>query len=114
MPSLVSKEGVTTIPKGSRIAIGTQSEAVRLKIYFEYEIVYSPNKYRETEGIKECQQNGFVNGIHPKRLSRFCEAELYDKSNVRCISDCAVNVRELYQRCESKKTTGNGGMRCSC
>ena len=53
MPSLVNKEGVTTIPKGSRVAIGTQSEAVRLKIYFEYEIVYSPNKYRETEGIKE-------------------------------------------------------------
>ena len=53
MPSLASKEGVTTIPKGSRIAIDTQFEAVRLKIYFEYEIVYSPNKYRETEGIKE-------------------------------------------------------------
>ena len=53
MPSLVSKEGGTTIPKGSRIAIDTQFEAVRLKIYFEYEIVYSPNKYRETEGTKE-------------------------------------------------------------
>ena len=53
MPSLASKEGRTTIPKGSRVAIGTQSEAVRLKIYFEYEIVYSPNKYRETEGTKE-------------------------------------------------------------
>ena len=53
MPSLVNKEGVTTIPKGSRIAIGTQSEAVRLKIYFEYEIVYSPNKYRETDGTRQ-------------------------------------------------------------
>ena len=53
MPSLVSKEGGTTIPKGSRIAIDTQFEAVRLKSYFEYEIGYSPNKYRETEGIKE-------------------------------------------------------------
>lgn len=30
MPSLASKEGVTTIPRGSRIAIDTQFEAVRL------------------------------------------------------------------------------------
>ena len=78
MPSLVNKEGVTTIPKGSRVAIGTQSEAVRLKIYFEYEIVYSPNKYRETEGMKERKQNGHVHGNDPERISRICQAKLYD------------------------------------
>ena len=71
MPSLVNKEGVTTIPKGSRIAIGTQSEAVRLKIYFEYEIVYSPNKYRETEGTKEREQNGHGYVIHSECLYEF-------------------------------------------
>ena len=69
MPSLVNKEGVTTIPKGSRVAIGTQSEAVRLKVYFEYEIVYSPNKYRETEGIKERKQDGHKHGYDPECLS---------------------------------------------
>ena len=78
MLSLVSKESITTIPKGSRVAIGTQSEAVRLKIYFEYEIVYSPNKYRETEGIKEREQNGHVDGTHPKCLSRIRKTKLHD------------------------------------
>ena len=78
MPSLVNKEGVTTIPKGSRVAIGTQSEAVRRKVYFEYEIVYSPNKYRETEGIQEREQNGHVDGTHPKRLSGIRKAKLHD------------------------------------
>ena len=78
MPSLASKEGVTTIPKGSRVAIGTQSEAVRLKIYFEYEIVYSPNKYRETEGIKEREQDGHVDGTHPKCLSGIRKTKLHD------------------------------------
>ena len=78
MPSLVNKEGITTIPKGSRVAIGTQSEAVRLKVYFEYEIVYSPNKYRETEGIKEREQNGHFDGTHSKRLSGIRKAELHD------------------------------------
>ena len=78
MPSLASKEGVTTIPKGSRIAIDTQFEAVRLKIYFEYEIVYSPNKYRETEGIKEREQNGRVDGTHPKGLSGIRKTKLHD------------------------------------
>lgn len=29
-------------------------------------------------------------------------------SNVRCISDCAVNVREPYQGCGVKNTAGNG------
>ena len=78
MPSLVNKEGVTTIPKGSRVAIGTQSEAVRLKVYFEYEIVYSPNKYRETEGIKEREQNGHVDGTYSKCLSRIRKTKLHD------------------------------------
>ena len=78
MLSLVNKECVTTIPKGSRVAIGTQSEAVRLKIYFEYEIVYSPNKYRETEGIKEREQNGHVDGTHPKCLSGIRKTKLHD------------------------------------
>ena len=78
MPSLVNKEGRTTIPKGSRVAIGTQSEAVRLKIYFEYEIVYSPNKYRETEGIKEREQNGHVDGAYPKCLSGIRKTKLHD------------------------------------
>ena len=78
MPSLVNKEGVTTIPKGSRVAIGTQSEAVRLKVYFEYEIVYSPNKYRETEGIKEREQNGHVDGTYPKCLSGIRKTKLHD------------------------------------
>ena len=78
MPSLVSKEGGTTIPKGSRVAIGTQSEAVRLKIYFGYEIVYSPNKYRETEGIKEREQDGNVDGAYPKRLSGVRKTKLHD------------------------------------
>ena len=78
MPSLVSKEGGTTIPKGSRIAIDTQFEAVRLKIYFEYEIVYSPNKYRETEGTKEREQNGHVDGAYPKCLSGIRKAKLHD------------------------------------
>ena len=78
MPSLASKEGVTTIPKGSRIAIGTPSEAVRLKIYFEYEIVYSPNKYRETEGMKERKQDGHVHGNDSECLSGICKAKLHD------------------------------------
>ena len=78
MPSLVNKEGVTTIPKGSRVAIGTQSEAVRLKIYFEYEIVYSPNKYRETEGIKEREQNGYIDGAYPECLSGVRKTKLHD------------------------------------
>ena len=78
MPSLASKEGVTTIPKGSRIAIDTQFEAVRLKIYFEYEIVYSPNKYRETEGIKERKQDGHQHGDDPECLSGICQAKLHD------------------------------------
>ena len=78
MPSLASKEGVTTIPKGSRIAIDTQFEAVRLKIYFEYEIVYSPNKYRETEGIKEREQDGNVDGAYPKCLSGVRKTKLHD------------------------------------
>ena len=78
MPSLASKEGVTTIPKGSRIAIGTQSEAVRLKIYFEDEIVYSPNKYRETEGMKERKQNGHRYGDDPECVFWICQAKFHD------------------------------------
>ena len=62
----------------STAAIGTQSEAVRLKVYFEYEIVYSPNKYRETEGIKEREQNGHVDGTHPKRLSGIRKTKLHN------------------------------------
>ena len=58
--------------------MGTQSEAVRLKIYFEYELVYSPNKYRETEGIKEREQNGHVDGTHSKCRSGIRKTKLHD------------------------------------
>ncbi len=78
----------------------------------QYEIVYSPNKYRETEGIKEREQDGHKHGNDPVRLSGIRQAELHDKqSNVRCMSDYAVSVRERYQRCATEKAAGNGRMR---
>ena len=44
-------EGVTTIPRGSTLTVKVR----RWKCHTPYgeEIVYSPNKYRETEGIKD-------------------------------------------------------------
>jgi hypothetical protein len=47
-------------------------------------------KYREIGGIKELEQDGYLDGIHPERICGICQAELHDKqSNVRCISDYA-------------------------
>lgn len=71
-----------------------------------HDIVYSPTKYRETEGIQEREQNGHVHGKHTKCLSGIRETKLHDKSFVRCISDYVVNAREPYQGCACKGANG--------
>lgn len=55
-----------------------------------------------------------IDAGHPERLSGLCQAELHDKSNVCCISNYAVCVCELYQRCEIETVAGNGRLKQSC
>ena len=62
-------ESVTTIPRGSRFKVQFPIPKCHAS-YMDEEIVYSPNKYRETEGIKDCNDPDGTGQLCPGKRIR--------------------------------------------